>query len=104
MSRVMVKYCNDYLQLFMPDGEIIPGQTNLIIENCVGDRKQATVTMTLIADISQIGEVVNNERDQKEIIEDLEEKVNLAHKSAVFWEKLYEAEASKKWYKKLFNL
>jgi len=103
MSRAIVKYHNDYLQLFMPDGQIIPEQTNLILENSLGDRKTATVTITLLADISQIGEAVNNERDQSDVIKDLEEKMFQSHKSAVFWETLYNKEKQRSWFDKIFN-
>lgn len=104
MNKAVVKYHNDYLQLFTSSGELIPYQSNLILENETGSRKTAAVTITLIADISQIGETVNNDFDLKEAIKDLHEKLDLAHRSAIFWEKLYEAENSKKWYQKLFNL
>lgn len=104
MSRAIVKYHNDYLQLFMPDGQIIPEQTNLILENSYGDRKTATVTITLLADISQIGESVNNEFDQLKIIKDLEDKLCQSHKSAVFWETLYNTEKQRSWLDKIFGL
>lgn len=87
MSRAMVKYYNDYLQLFMPNGDIIPEQTNLIIENSVGDRKQATVTVTLVADISKISEPIT--ANQSELVKELEEKLYVAKKDAVFWEREY---------------
>lgn len=104
MSRAMVKYYNDYLQLFMPNGDIIPEQTNLIIENLVGDRKQATVTVTLVADISKITEPINGDRDAEEVVKELEEKISIAKKSAVFWENLYINEKQRTWFDKLFNL
>lgn len=104
MSRAIVKYCNDYLQLFMPNGDIIPEQTNLIIENSVGDRKQATVTVTLVADISKIAKPIDNNDNKEEIVKGLEEKLCQAHKSAVFWETLYNNEKQRTWFDKLLGL
>lgn len=104
MSRAIVKYHNDYLQLFMPDGQVIPEQTNLILENSYGDKKTATVTITLLADISQIGESVNNEFDQQKVIKDLEDKLYQSHKSAVFWETLYNTEKKRSWIDKILGI
>jgi len=104
MSRAIVKYTNDYLQLFMPDGQIIPYQTNIILENSVGDRKTATATITLIVDISQIGEAVVNEFEQQKVIKDLEDKLCQSHKSAIFWETLYNTDKKRSWLDKIFGI
>jgi len=103
MDRTAVKYHNGYLQLFMPNGELIPQQVSMIIENSAPDKKTATVTITLISDISQIGETMNNEADYREEIKILEERLYQSHKSALFWEKLHNKEKSLRWYQKLFN-
>lgn len=100
MKRAKVKYYNDYLVLCMPDGEIIPEQTNLKIKNQSGDRKLATVTVTLLADISAIGEpdkriVEDNLRRIESLeaeIKTLKEEAEKSYKSAVFWEKLHNNE------------
>lgn len=118
MSRAIVKYNNDYLQLFTSSGELIPEQTNIIIENEVGDRKIATVTVTLIADISQIGDDTDKDYIQSETIkelnhkvcalaskaQELEDKSFQSHKSAVFWETLYNTEKQRSWLDKIFGI
>lgn len=103
MKKAKVKYYNDYLVLCMPDGEIIPEQTDIKIENQVWDKKTATVTITLLADISEIGEP-DESTNKEDKIKELEEKLCLAHKSAVFWETMCNNEKKKSWYEKLFNL
>jgi len=87
----------------MPNGELIPHQTNMIIENDTDQERTATVTITFIADISQMGELVRVECNHSEVIQDLEDKVCKLQDSATFWEKLYENESRKKWYQKLFD-
>lgn len=104
MELAKVKYNNDYLVLCAPDGEIIPEQINMVLNNEVGVRKVATVTITLLADISNIGEPCNNEDSYSYKIDKLERELQEVHKSAKFWENLYERESAKKWYQKLFNL
>lgn len=104
MEFAKLKYSNDYLQIFMPDGQVIPQQIDLEIKNETGQRKIATAIVTLIVDISEIGEPIDNNDNKEEIVKSLEEKLEITHKSALFWEKLYEKESIKKWYQKLFNL
>lgn len=86
-ERAKVKYYNDYLVLCMPDGEIIPEQSDIKIKNQLGDRKIATVTVTLLADISQIGEPIA--ANQSELVKELEEKLCVSEKATVFWKREY---------------
>lgn len=104
MKKVKIKYINDYLQAVMPNGQIIPEQTDLILRNEVGDKKTATATLTLIVDISDIGETDSTQDAEYSYIEKLKEEKYKALKSAIYWETLYKKEAAKTWYQKLFSL
>lgn len=111
MEYAKLKYNNDYLQVFMPNGEIIPYQTDILIKNESGQRKMATVTMELIVDISEIGEkdsiysekVSRIQYIEKEKIK-LEEEISSYRQSNEYLKKELRKEQNKKWYQKLFRL
>jgi hypothetical protein len=103
MKKVIIKYHNEYLQAFMPNGDLIPLQTDMKIENSTEQSKEATVTITFIADITQMGELIRVDCDHKGVIADLEEKLKNTNNHLLTYKELYNEEVKKSWYKKLFE-
>lgn len=108
MERAKLKYHNDYLQVIMPDGQVIPDQVDIKIENEVGQRKIATAIVTMIVDISEIGEKDIKTTDKINCLESkihlLEEEKKNIEKQENYWMRQYHREKDKTWYQKLFNI
>lgn len=83
----------------MPNGDLIPLQTDIKVENEVGQNNEATVTIQCIGDISELTEADRYYRDLKKEINDLrsdydkvKEESYIANKNSNFWERQYEIE------------
>ncbi|MES2240447.1 MAG: hypothetical protein V4497_09350 [Bacteroidota bacterium] len=104
-----IKYNGNHLVAYMPNGDLIPMQTDIKITNNTEQRNIALVTVEFEADISElvlVDPTIPERRVEslKKEISDLKDTRDLHYKSAKFWENLYEKETSKKWYQKLFNI
>jgi len=86
----------------MPNGELIPAQTDIKIENSTGQKNTATVTVSFEVPISNISNEEEKPDFNKQIENLLLEKASIL-KASNFWEREYRLEHSKKWYHKIFN-
>lgn len=102
MENIKVKYHNGYLQAFMPNGELIPAQTDIKIENGTDQKNMVTVSVSFDVPISNINNEEENPFMKKQIEDLLSEKASIL-KASNFWEREYKREHSKKWYHKMFN-
>lgn len=98
IKKTKIKYHNGYLQVFMPNGDLIPCQTNLIIRNDATQEGEVTVTVSFVADISQI-DILSNIEDVTEYIK---EELDKSKKGLI--ENLYEKEIRKKWYYRILGI
>lgn len=109
-DKIKVKYDGRYLQAYMPNGDIIPQQTEIKIENNVGDENMALVTLQVHADISNLKDMGNPDIDYKKSADyfqgknmELKEQLDQARKRADHYQVEYHEELNKKWYHKLFG-
>lgn len=108
-DKIKVKYDGRYLQAYMPNGDVIPLQTDIKVENEVGQENEATVTIQCIGDISDLKEMDKSDIDYKKSADyfqgqntELKEQLDQAYKNAKFWEIEYHKENNKPSYKGMF--
>lgn len=104
-----IKYNGNHLVAYMPNGDLIPMQTDIKITNNTEQRNIALVTVEFEADISELVPVDTAIIDRrveslKREISDLKDTRDLHYKSAVFWETLYNTEKQRTWLDKLLGL
>ncbi len=102
MENIKVKYHNGYLQAFMPNGDLMPAQTDIKIENSTDQKNMVTVSVSFEVPISNINNEEENPLMNKKIEDLLKEKESIL-KASNFWEREYNLEYSKKWYHKVFG-
>src|SRR5699024_10422801 len=111
MSKVRVKYDGRYLQAYMPNGDIIPLQTDIKVENEVGQNNEATVTIQCIGDISELTEADKTVVNLRDEITHLKDRINCImmefqslQQSADYYKEEYVKELNKTDYKGMFYI